>query len=47
MIISNDYEKHIKILAPGSRLVFDGTKIVDEEVQTYVIDKPGIIVFKY
>ena len=46
MILSNNYEKHTKFLAPGSILVFDGTRIVEKAVQSYTIDKPSITIFK-
>ncbi|MBS5852847.1 MAG: type I pullulanase [Staphylococcus sp.] len=46
MVISNNYETHTKFLAPGSVLIFDGTKIVEKTVQSYVINKPSIVIFK-
>lgn len=45
MIISNNYEEKRKIFSPGTRLIFDGEKEVDEKIEVFVCKKPGVYLF--
>ena len=46
LIIKNDYELEQKVFAPGSVLVFDGRREVEEEIELFKFDKPGCYLIK-
>lgn len=46
MVITNNYESFTKFFAPGTKLVFDGRKLVNEEVSVFHINKPGVYLFE-
>lgn len=47
MIVKNDYQEESKYFAPGTYLIFDSRKIVDNEiVESMILNKPGIYLFK-
>lgn len=46
LIIKNNYKEDVKYFAPGSVLVFDGRKEVEESIETYTFNKPGIYLIK-
>ena len=46
LIIKNNYKEEVKYFAPGSVLVFNGRKEVEEEIETYTFNKPGIYLIR-
>ena len=46
MLISNDYEEKVRFFVPGTKLIFDGSKIVDEDIELIKITKPGLYLLK-
>ena len=46
MLISNDYEEKVRFFVPGTKLIFNGTQIVDEDVELIKINKPGLYLLK-
>ena len=46
LIMKNDYKQEQKVFAPGSTLIFDGRKEVNEEVELFKFNKPGIYLIK-
>ncbi len=46
MVISNSYESKSKFFVPGTKMIFNGKAIVNEEVDSVVINKPGLYLFE-
>ena len=46
MLISNDYEEKVRFFVPGTKLIFNGTNIVDEDIELIKINKPGLYLLK-
>ena len=46
LIIKNNYKEEVKYFAPGSVLVFNGRKEVEQEIETYTFNKPGIYLIR-
>lgn len=46
LIVKNDYQEEIKYFAPGTRIVFDGRKKLEEEIESITLSKPGVYLFK-
>lgn len=46
MLISNDYEEKVRFFVPGTKMIFNGTQIVDEDVELIKINKPGLYLLK-
>ena len=46
MIIKNDYTEESKVFAPGSKLVFNGRIEVEEEIEMFYFNKPGVYLIK-
>ena len=42
----NDYSLEQKVFAPGSKLVFNGRCEVEEEIELFKFDKPGVYLMK-
>ena len=46
LIVKNDYSLEQKVFAPGSKLVFNGRCEVEEEIELFKFDKPGVYLIK-
>lgn len=46
VILKNDFEDSIFYFAPGTKLIFNGLDIVNEEVSTVTLNKPGAYILK-
>ena len=46
LIVKNDYNAEKKVFAPGSMLIFDGRKEVEEEIELFEFNRPGIYLIK-
>lgn len=46
LIVKNDYTLEQKVFAPGSMLIFDGRKEVEEEIELFKFNKPGVYLIK-
>jgi uncharacterized membrane-anchored protein YitT (DUF2179 family) len=46
MIVKNDYTEESKVFAPGSKLVFNGRIEVEEEIEMFYFNKPGVYLIK-
>ena len=46
MIVKNDYIEESKVFAPGSKLVFNGRIEVEEEIEMFYFNKPGVYLIK-
>lgn len=45
MFVCNNYEKYQKYFAPGTTMIFNGERIVSENVQKFEFSKPGVYLF--
>ena len=46
LIVKNDYSDESKVFAPGSKLVFNGRVEVEENIEIFYFNKPGVYLIK-
>lgn len=46
LIVKNDYSDESKVFAPGSKLVFNGRVEVEEDIEIFYFNKPGVYLIK-
>lgn len=45
MLIKNNFEETVAYFAPGTEIIFDGLKIIQNPCESFCLDKPGIYIF--